>query len=157
MSDIQELIKTLQSSNPNIRYEACEKLRVKPELPHEAVEALRLSLNDENMDVADAAKRAIELHTHTTRPYEEKENIIAGDKEEAQKTSRKPLGIASLLTLIVGGGLFISGLLLYMTSMASRTEESWVDPAGFGEFFGLIALVSGLIILGLWYLFHRLN
>jgi hypothetical protein len=62
MSDIQSLIKMLQSNNPAKRYDACESLRVSPSLPYEALEALRLVTNDSNPDVADAARRAIELH-----------------------------------------------------------------------------------------------
>lgn len=72
MAEIQYLIKMLQSNDPNKRYEACEELRVKPELTHEALEALRFAANDENADVADAAKRAIELHT-SIYPSQEKD------------------------------------------------------------------------------------
>ena len=53
----------LQSNDSNKRYDACEELRVSPSLPPEALEALRLATNDANPDVADAARRAIELHT----------------------------------------------------------------------------------------------
>jgi hypothetical protein len=63
MSDIQSLIKMLQSKDHNKRYDACELLRVSPSLPLEAIDALRLTINDENPDVADAARRAIELHS----------------------------------------------------------------------------------------------
>jgi len=63
MSDIQSLIKTLQSNNADKRYDACEELRVSPSLPPEALEALRLVTNDANPDVADAAKRAIKVHS----------------------------------------------------------------------------------------------
>ena len=63
MSDIQSLIKMLQSDNHNKRYDACEELRVLPSLPPEVLEALRLVANDANPSVADAAQRAITLHT----------------------------------------------------------------------------------------------
>jgi len=63
MSDVQGLIKMLQSKDHNKRYDACELLRVSPSLPIEALDALRLTTNDENPDVADAARRAIELHS----------------------------------------------------------------------------------------------
>ena len=62
MLDIQSLIKILQSDNPDKRYAACEDLRVSSSLPPEALEALRLTTNDTNPDVADAAKRALALH-----------------------------------------------------------------------------------------------
>ena len=63
MSDIHSLIKMLQSENPNKRYDACEELRLLPSLPPEALEALRLATNDPNPSVADAAQRAIALHS----------------------------------------------------------------------------------------------
>jgi len=67
MSDIQNLIKMLQSNNANKRYDACEELRVSRQpLPQEAIDALRSKINDPNSDVADAARRALALHADTT-------------------------------------------------------------------------------------------
>ena len=66
MSDIQHLIELLKSDNPNKRYDACEELRVrvlKEPLPQEAIDALQLAISDTNPDVADAAQRALSLHT----------------------------------------------------------------------------------------------
>ncbi len=71
MSDVQRLIIMLQSKNSNERYDACEELRVSSLLPPEALEALRSVTNDTNPDVADAARRAIELHSPTSFPIEE--------------------------------------------------------------------------------------
>ena len=62
MTNIQQLIVKLHDPNPNKRYEACEELRVSPSLPNEALEALRKTTQDENPLVADAAKRALDLH-----------------------------------------------------------------------------------------------
>ena len=84
MSDIQSLIKMLQSDNHNKRYGACEELRVLPSLPPEALEALRLATNDPNPSVADEAQRAIALHSpKLTQDLDEQEqdkpinNIVA--------------------------------------------------------------------------------
>lgn len=63
MTDIPTLLKMLQSNDANKRYEACEELRVSPSLSPEALEALRVVTNDPNPDVADAAQRAIKLHS----------------------------------------------------------------------------------------------
>ena len=83
MSDIQSLIKMLQSDNHNKRYDACEELRVLPSLPSEALEALRIVTNDPNPEVADAAERAIALHTPKLTPEEvngkEKEQNLEQD------------------------------------------------------------------------------
>ena len=62
MTNIQKLIEQLQNPNPNKRYDACEELRVSPSLPDNAINALRLTLQDDDPLVADAAKRALDLH-----------------------------------------------------------------------------------------------
>jgi len=63
MSDIQNLLKMLQSNNPNTRYDACEQLRVASSIPEDALAALRNATHDANADVADAAARALAMHT----------------------------------------------------------------------------------------------
>ena len=63
---LHSLIKKLQSTDHNIRYDACEALRVSRQpLPWEAIDALQLTTNDSNLDVADAARRALALHTES--------------------------------------------------------------------------------------------
>ena len=76
MSDIQNLIRLLQSNDHNKRYDACELLRVSPSLPSEALDALRIATNDENPDVVDAAQRALAFHDPQLKPdiVDEKEN-----------------------------------------------------------------------------------
>jgi hypothetical protein len=80
MSDIQTLIKMLQSENPNKRYDACEELRVSPHpLPRETTDALNVAANDMNADVADAARRALSHHT------------LMGDEKEQKQVLDKPI------------------------------------------------------------------
>lgn len=63
MLEIQRLIELLKSDNHNMRYDACEQLRVwRQPLPQEAIDALAETTNDANADVADAAQRALSLH-----------------------------------------------------------------------------------------------
>jgi hypothetical protein len=62
------------------------------------------------------------------------------------------LNIGSIPAIAVGGLLLIGGLLLFLTSIGNRSEGAWVNPAGFGEAIGFVALVPGIIMLGLWYL-----
>ena len=62
MSNIDDLIKQLGSPNPNVRYEACEYLRVTNRLTDDAIAALENVLNDPDPLVAEAAKRALNLH-----------------------------------------------------------------------------------------------
>jgi hypothetical protein len=64
MSDISHFIKMLQSQDHNRRYEACEELRVwNSPLPQQALDALQVATNDLHPDVADAAQRALALHS----------------------------------------------------------------------------------------------
>jgi hypothetical protein len=56
------LINQLDSPDKNKRYEACEELRVLPSLPPEAIAALRTAKSDADVEVAEAAKRALALH-----------------------------------------------------------------------------------------------
>ncbi len=62
------------------------------------------------------------------------------------------LNIGGTPALLTGGLLLIGGLFLFLSSMANRSENSWVDPAGFGAVLGIVALIPGVIVLGLWYL-----
>jgi len=63
MSDIQSLMELLKSGNPNQRYDACEQLRVaRQPLSQDAIDELSLATSDSNLDVADAARRALALH-----------------------------------------------------------------------------------------------
>lgn len=67
MPEIPHLIKMLQDENHNNRYQACEELRVsKSPLPQEAIDALIIATSDTDPDVADAARRALTLHTSNT-------------------------------------------------------------------------------------------
>lgn len=63
MANIQQLIEQLQNPNPSKRYDACEELRVSPSLPNKALDALRKTTQDDDPLVADAAKRALDIHT----------------------------------------------------------------------------------------------
>ena len=71
MSNFQHLIELLKSDNPNKRYDACEELRVSRQpLPQEAIDVLKSVTNDSNPDVADAAQRALALHTQVSNDPE---------------------------------------------------------------------------------------
>ena len=63
---IQKLVSKLQSSKANVRYEACEYLRVAPSLPPEAIQALQTALTDPDKDVRESAQRALNVHLTTS-------------------------------------------------------------------------------------------
>ena len=66
-----------------------------------------------------------------------------------EKLGKLILNIGSIPALIVGGLLSIGGLLLFLVSIGNRSEGAWVDPAGFAGAIGVIALIPGVITLGL--------
>lgn len=79
------------------------------------------------------------------------------DTPKVELTSNEKLGkliltIGNIPVVLVGGLLLIGGFLLFLVSMGNRTEGAWVDPAGFGALIGLLAILPGVVILGLWYL-----
>lgn len=77
MSNISHLIEMLQSQDHNKRYEACEELRVSQiPLPQEALDALAIAKDDKDSDVADAARRAIALHTSSIPQHEEQQEVM---------------------------------------------------------------------------------
>ena len=107
MSDIQGLIKMLQSNNHNKRYDACEELRVSPWLPPEALEALSSVTNDANPDVADAARRAIDLHIHASYPVENsREFHLSERKKKSDKRLYVAMAFGGILWLIPSYWLF---------------------------------------------------
>jgi hypothetical protein len=76
MSDMQSLIRDLQSNNPDKRYAACEVLRamvLHQPLPQEAIDVLNSATNDRNHAVADSAQRALDLHTQISNALEQSE------------------------------------------------------------------------------------
>jgi hypothetical protein len=62
MTDIQQLVRLLQSDQPEVRCYACEQLMVLPVLNQDAIDALKFATHDVNATVARSAKHAIELH-----------------------------------------------------------------------------------------------
>ncbi len=64
MNTLNELLQMLDSTNANTRYEACEQLRISNVSSEQVVLALEKSLKDKDLDVADAAQRAIRAEAH---------------------------------------------------------------------------------------------
>lgn len=68
MPDFPKLIQKLKSPNASARYEACEELRVASVIPADALAALRDTVRDPDPEVADAALRAVALHSPPSLP-----------------------------------------------------------------------------------------
>ncbi len=58
---IEKQINMLHSSNAGTRYEACENLRVAPQITPEAIKALQNTLKDSDSGVVEAAQRALKI------------------------------------------------------------------------------------------------
>ena len=63
MVDIQYLLEDLQSDNPIDRYDECKELSDSQSIPDEAITALREATQDPQLFVAQAAQRALDLHS----------------------------------------------------------------------------------------------
>src|SRR3990172_8479132 len=61
-------LEMLKSIDPLDRYEACEELRVADSLSPQAVEALRRATAEPDAEVADAARRALAIHSPSSPP-----------------------------------------------------------------------------------------
>lgn len=105
MAEIPYLVKMLQDENHQNRYDACEELRLsKLPLPQEAIDALIIATKDTDPDVADAAKRALALHTSNTNIPN---TINPIPKSEKESPMEKTYGIISLVNSFI---LFVVGL-----------------------------------------------
>jgi hypothetical protein len=78
---ISQSVEELKSPDTNKRYEACESLRVAASIPQEALDALHEAAQDAERRVADAAKKAIRVHT---------KSMLAPPADSV--TSQPPLG-----------------------------------------------------------------
>lgn len=67
MGKIDKLLLDLQSDNPEIRFNACEKLLMEVSVPDNAIEALRKATKDRDPKVADMARKALDVHLHERR------------------------------------------------------------------------------------------
>jgi len=59
ISEMQRLIEGLQSEDPDQRFEACEQLRKLPSISPNALDALKLTAQDKNSDVANIAQKTM--------------------------------------------------------------------------------------------------
>ena len=107
MSDIQHLLELLKSNNPNKRYDACEELRMaRQSLPQEAIDALRFAANDSNPEVADAAQRALALHTLPPDTTD--------DKKQDETIANASTATKGALPIIVASAIFTNYFSIFL-------------------------------------------
>jgi hypothetical protein len=146
MSDIQNLIKMLQSNNHYERYDACEQLRVSPSLPLEALDALRLTTNDENPDVADAARRAIEHHSKIER--------LQLEQSQAQNWKSKLFLFGGLFFLMSFCGYYV---FIFGSVSAWAVKDSYQTLLNISGAIILLFPVGAVIALLAAYIMHQKN
>ena len=117
----------LAHKNPNKRYEACEYLRIYPhQLPQEALDALLFATNDPNTDVADAARRALALHTP-----EEQSNAGANSSRDtytgAPSLEKKPASTNCFeILFFIAIGCILGCVIGYY--IGTRVDSGWKAP-----------------------------
>lgn len=108
MPEISYLIKMLQDEDHNNRFEACEELRVsKPPLPQGAIDALIIATKDVDPDVADAARRALALHTSNPIWTPSVDTETPSTVNDKYYIENKTIKTSILLVLLVGALLFV--------------------------------------------------
>jgi len=158
---IEKLIQKLQSTNANTRYEACEYLRVAPEITPEAIKALQQALNDSNTDVVEAAKAALKMHSQPaiSQKKENKSDVLQdvpgmGEDIKFLRNIAQPVpdknsnGVASVLRVIsiltYIGGFFYGIVLGFVTAGYGSTGFSFITAL----IYWIAAFISGTIFLG---------
>ena len=121
MADIQNLLKMLQSNDHNKRYDACEQLRVSPSLPLEARDALELASNDVNLDVADAAKRALAMHTEIKRELGVNYQNIKEMEQKHYANKARDIAIGFFGWFLVGSLIVLISNLLFNVALLAVT------------------------------------
>lgn len=145
MSDIEKLILDLQSDNPGKRYKACEELRIAESITESAIGALRQASYDVDPVIANAAQRALGVHTETTtNPELQLEN----------KYKPTPMTDLNGVVLMVWGGIiavfifFVTLVLLINSSFIEITNSGLeVFPACMITLF-LPTFLTALIVFG---------
>ena len=143
---IKNLINMLQSKNHYERYDACELLRVSPSLSLEALDALRLTTNDENLDVADAARRAIKHHSKIERSQLE--------QSQAQKWKSNLFLFGMLFFVMSACGYFV---VIFGGVTAFTVPDSYVPLLNISDAFMLLFPAGAVIVLLVAYRMHQDN
>jgi len=112
MSDIQSLIRNLQSNNPDKRYAACEELgamALHEPLPQEAIDVLKSATNDRIPDVAESAQRVLALQTQISNPPEQDMEIVMNMFHSHPILSKVLFSVVLFLTVVFSGFVRLSG------------------------------------------------
>ena len=136
---IEDQIKRLQSKKASDRYDACENLRVTPDLTPEAIISLQNALNDPDAGVADVAKSALDAHkpSEISKSAENVNQTYVVESTSGIKTNKIAVALQAIakITYIFGFG---SGVIFGMIG-----ESLFVVLI-----FWMSAFISGTLFLG---------
>lgn len=154
MANIDQLLKMLDSPKASIRHEACEELRVSPEITPEALSALQNALNDPDSSVVESARSALRLHL-PPRPQDDlKETSPSTIQEASTQMPVTPPAIGKKFGIRAGAYLidvlvtsindflvsFAVGLLAALIFEISAIDYSIVESPSWFSFVILILL-----------------
>jgi len=139
MYTTEKLLKMITSHKASVRYDACEWIRVRQESSPELVRALEKATYDEDKEVAERAKYALQADVHHQMAI--KLGIIKPDDTVSNRRLAAPLtsageyqnspwifGFLGIIHLIIGLNLFINAL---STQWLIKSSKLW--PVTNGE------------------------
>lgn len=89
MDSQDKYLKMLESPKADTRYDACEQLRVSKESSEKVILALEKTLQDNNAEVADAAKRALKADVHQQMLNQMGRPVIRTEEEIQEEIESK--------------------------------------------------------------------
>jgi hypothetical protein len=145
MRDVQKLVAMLRSPKANVRYEACELLRVAPEITPEAIVALENALRDPDPHVAEGAKTALNVH----RDAAGGSHVSSGQQGIAISSRARPRDylIVALLSIILPQLL---PMCLILPFVYSEYLPMFSDIVGTAIAFALIPPMAAILVTRLF-------
>jgi Protein of unknown function (DUF3592) len=138
MYTTEKLLKMITSHKASVRYDACEWIRVRQESSPELVRALERATYDEDIDVAERAKYALQADVHHQLAIEL--GIIKPDDPVTKRKLPAPVtstgesrdspwaaGFLGISHLILGLSLFINAI---STQWLIKSRKSWPVTKG---------------------------
>lgn len=151
MSNLEKYLQMLQSEKASVRYEACEELRVRENLPKSALLALQTATNDNDSLVADAARRALLLHSESAIADQSSVDNAHGVLERINPIlSRSNVTSYSKLFLFFGLMMLLAGLWGFISeNVAWRYNQSELSSIIFCVGGGaVLTLISAITWIG---------
>lgn len=138
MYKTEKLFQMLTNRKASVRYDACEWLRVRQESSPEIVRALERATYDEDKEVSDRAKYALQADVHHQMAIAM--GIIRPDKTEAnRKIPAPPLGTGEIQVGVIVFGFLsifyvITGLVSFVNTLSDQSlmkrSNSWPITKG---------------------------